>query len=178
MKNHTVVLEHKCWSNEQYSKREYLEISGISSDTAAGELEETVLNIFEKLDVDVDLKNVEDFHWFKNRNCSKKVIIKLSKNTSIQESLNSLNLESMGISSPIFIRNTLYTYYKKLWDKCKKLRVNKYTHWFWILCGLIKIKMSEVNHQLQSHMMLIWRTSLRKPTVKDNSEDCDNSNKS
>ena len=79
MKNHIVVLERKCWSNEQYSRCECLEISGIPSDTEADELEETVLKVFEKLDVDVDSKNMEDFHWLKTRNSSKKVIIKLSK---------------------------------------------------------------------------------------------------
>ena len=47
--------------------------------TKVGELEEAVLKVFEKLDVDVDPKNVEDCHWLKTRNSSKKVIIKLSK---------------------------------------------------------------------------------------------------
>ena len=43
MKNHIIVLECKWWSNEQYSRHECLEISGIPSDFEAGELEETVL---------------------------------------------------------------------------------------------------------------------------------------
>ena len=72
-------MERKCWSNEQYSRRECLEISGIPSDTEAGEFEETVLKDFEKFDVDVDPKNVEDCHWLKTRNSSKKLIMKLSK---------------------------------------------------------------------------------------------------
>ena len=59
--NHIVALEHKCWSNEQYSRRECLQISGIPSDTEAGKLGETILNVFEKLDVDVDPKNFERF---------------------------------------------------------------------------------------------------------------------
>ena len=79
IKNHIIVLERKCWSNEQYSRRECLEISGIPSDTEAGKLEETLLKVFEKLDVDVDPKNVEDCHWLKTRNSSKRMIIKLSK---------------------------------------------------------------------------------------------------
>ena len=49
MKNHIIVLKRKCWSNEQYSRRECLELSGILSDAEAGELEETVLKVFEKL---------------------------------------------------------------------------------------------------------------------------------
>ena len=79
MKNHIIVLERRCWSNEQYSRRECLEISGIPFDTEADKLEETLLKVFEKLDVGVDPKNVEDCHWLKTRNSSKKVIIKLSK---------------------------------------------------------------------------------------------------
>ena len=79
IENHTVILKPKYWSNDQYQRREYLEISWITSDTEAGELEETVLKAFEKLDVDVDPKIVEDFHWLKTRNSSKKLIIKSSK---------------------------------------------------------------------------------------------------
>ena len=48
MKNQIVVLESKYWSNEQYSRRERLEISGIPSDTEAGKLKEMVLKIFGK----------------------------------------------------------------------------------------------------------------------------------
>ena len=70
MKNYIVVLERKCWGNEQYSRRECLETSGILSDTEADELEETVLK--------VDPKNV-NCQWLKTRNTCEKVIIKLSK---------------------------------------------------------------------------------------------------
>ena len=79
MKNHIIALEPKCWSNEQYSRSEWLEIFEIPSDTQAGKLEETLLNVFKKFDVDVDPENVENCHWLKTRNSSKKVIIKLSK---------------------------------------------------------------------------------------------------
>ena len=33
--------------------------------------------------------------------------------------LKSLNVESMGISSSIFINDTLFAYHKNLWTKCK-----------------------------------------------------------
>ena len=49
-----------------------LEISVMSSDTEAGKLEERVLKVFEKLDVNVDPKIVEDCDWFKTRNNAKK----------------------------------------------------------------------------------------------------------
>ena len=66
-------------SNEQYSRRECLEISGIPSDTEIGELEETAIMVLEELDGDVASKDVEDCHWLKTRNSFKKVIIILSK---------------------------------------------------------------------------------------------------
>ena len=76
MKNHIIILERKCWSNEQYSRRECLEIFGMPSDTEASKLEETGLKVFEKLDVDIDPKNVDCCHWLKTRNSSKKMMMK------------------------------------------------------------------------------------------------------
>ena len=57
MKNHIVVLERKCWSNEQYWRRRCLEISGIPSDTEAGELKGKVLKVLEDLKERIILKN-------------------------------------------------------------------------------------------------------------------------
>ena len=49
----------------------------------------------------------------------------------------------MGISSPIFINDSLCAYYKKLWAKCKNLWLNKYIYGLWVSYGLIKIKVSQ-----------------------------------
>ena len=145
MKNQIVVLECKCWSNEQYSRHESLETSG----TEANKFIKTVLKVFEKLDVHVDPKNVKDCHWLKTRNSSRKVIIKLWKRKDVDKTcqakkkLKSSNLELMGISSPVFINDSLCAYYEKLRTKCRKLWNNKYVHGFWVWYGLIKIKVSE-----------------------------------
>ena len=55
-------LQRQCWSNEQYSRRECLEIAGIPNDTKNEKLEETVLNIFSKIDVGVKLEDIEACH--------------------------------------------------------------------------------------------------------------------
>ena len=52
------MLERQCWSNAQYSRRETLEISRIP-DIDNGDLEGSVLTVLSKLDVNVDLANVE-----------------------------------------------------------------------------------------------------------------------
>ena len=45
LKDHILSLERQCWSNSQYSRRKYLEISGISDTTDQKDLENTALNI-------------------------------------------------------------------------------------------------------------------------------------
>ena len=54
-------------------------MTGIQESIESKDLEQTVLKVFEKLKVMVDPANVEDCHWVKTSNGSKKVIIKLSK---------------------------------------------------------------------------------------------------
>ena len=54
-----------------------------------------------------------------------------------------MNLEPMGVSSPIFMNDSLCAYYKKPQPKCKKQWDHKYIHGFWFSYGLIKIKVSE-----------------------------------
>ena len=67
-----INMERQCWSNN-------LEVTGIPNSTESKDLEETVLKVFEKLEVMVELANVEDSHSIKTSNGSKKVIIKLLK---------------------------------------------------------------------------------------------------
>ena len=46
-------LERRCWANEQCSRRECLEISGVSESVTNKDLEGKVLKLLEKNDVEV-----------------------------------------------------------------------------------------------------------------------------
>ena len=70
-------LEHQCWSNSQYSRRECLETTGIPDNIKNDDLEEKALMIFENLELTIDSSNVEDCHWLPSN--GKRFIIKLSK---------------------------------------------------------------------------------------------------
>ena len=70
-------LEHQCWSNSQYSRRECLETTGIPDNIKNDDLEEKALMIFENLEVTIDSSNAEDCHWLPSN--GKRFIIKLSK---------------------------------------------------------------------------------------------------
>ena len=76
----------------------------------------------------------------------------------------------MGISSPIFINDSLCAYYEKFRTKCRKLRNKKYVHGFWVWYGLIKIKVSESSlpNTIPHDVALVKK--LQK-IQKDNSED-------
>ena len=106
LKEHIVSLEHQCRNNSQYPRRECLEITGIPDKTDQKDLENTALNIFRKLDVEID-----------SSLNSLLLIIKFSKRKDAniirhwKKNLKGMNLTSLSISSPVFINDSLCQYY-------------------------------------------------------------------
>ena len=144
-------LERQCWANNQYSRRECLEITVLPEDTENGNLEDLTLKFLNKIGVNIGSKNVEDYHWIKTQG-PKKIIIKFSKRKdgnkvrTEKKKVKGKNLTSLGINKPTYINNSLCTYYKKLWAKCKNLHDNQVIHAFWISNGLIKLKVLETGN--------------------------------
>ena len=148
-----IALERQCWSNEQYSRRECLEISGIPDNITEGKLEETVLDVFDKIDVIIQPENIEACHWLKS-GANKKAIIKFSKRKDAvrvrktKRKLKTTDLTSVGISKPVYINDSICKYYKYLWSKCKKLLNGRFIHRFWISNGTLRIKLFESSHPI------------------------------
>ena len=144
------LLERQCWANEQYSRRECLEISGVPESVSDKDLEGKVLNLFQKIDIEVHLDNIEACHWVKSNAGPKKVIIKMSRRKDAdkirraKKKLKGLDLSSIGINSAVFINDSLCWYYKNLWAKCKKLWLNKVIHAFWTSNGSIRLKVTKL----------------------------------
>ena len=143
-----VALERQCWGNNQYSRRECLEITGVPDSVSYDDLEKTTIKIFDKLDVAIEPPNIEDYHWLKS-NGPKKVIIKFARRKDAnliwknKNKLKGMNLCSVGINNPVFINDSLCSYYKMLWRKCKKLWSSKYIHAFWVSNGTLRLKLTE-----------------------------------
>ena len=74
-----INVERKCFANEQYSRRECLEISGTPPSIKDNELETKVLSIQEEIDAPVDPGLVEDCHHLPSKGNPKKVILKLNR---------------------------------------------------------------------------------------------------
>ena len=149
-------LEIQCWANAQYSRRECLEVAGISESVKQDELEYKVLRIFKKVGCDIPSDNIEACHRVGRHN---NVIIKFSKRKdcqqifSVKKDLSKLDMKEVDLpeGTQIFVNQSLCPYYKSLWSKSKKLRSLGKIHSFFISNSTIKIKLQEngnpeINH--------------------------------
>ena len=73
-----VVTEQKCWANEQYSRRECLEISGIPESVSDNALKEKIQGVLRGIDAEVDTENIESRHLLKGKGSKGRIILKLS----------------------------------------------------------------------------------------------------
>ena len=109
------TLECKCYENTQYSRRECLEISNIHGSIKDSASEDTFLTLFRKVNVSIDLSNIEDCHRLKSSNSiTKKVIIKLLKRKVVysifraKSSFEKTGVPENGSSyTPIFMNQNL-----------------------------------------------------------------------
>ena len=126
LREEIVSLERQWWSNCQYSRRDGLELSGLTDLMEISELEDTALKLFRKTDVEIDSSNIEDCHWLLSKG-PKIVIVKFPKRKDaksirkVKKNLKGMALSSIGIRSPVYINDSLCKYDKIPWQKCKKL---------------------------------------------------------
>ena len=74
-----INVERKHFANEQYSRRECLQISGIPPSVKDNELETKALTILEEIDAPVDVGLLGDCHRLPSKGNPKKVILKLNR---------------------------------------------------------------------------------------------------
>ena len=93
---------------------------GIPAATKDTDLESKVLNVLTKFNVAIDSVNIEACHWLNSRNTDKEVIPKLPRRKNSdnihrsRKKLKGADLNSIKISNPIYINDSLCVYYKKV----------------------------------------------------------------
>ena len=121
------MVEHQCWSNAQNSRCETLEIFGIPTGTKNTDLGSKVFDAQTKFDVAIDPVNLEACHWLNFRNIDNEVILNLPRRKNpdnirrSRKNLKGADLNSIKISDPMYINDSLFIYYKTIWSKCTKL---------------------------------------------------------
>ena len=61
--NRFVKMEKECWTNAQYSRRECVEIVGITTSVPDNQLEETFCKIIDKVGFRINDRDIEHCHW-------------------------------------------------------------------------------------------------------------------
>ena len=142
-------MERQCWANAQYSRCECLGLVGVPHSVSNGNLEGKVLKIFEKFGCPIEGNNIETCHQISKKNES--IIVKFSRQKDCQNVLNAkkelrkLDMKEIGSpeDNPIFVNESLCTYYLVLWSKAKHLHSLKRISSFHVSVCTVKIKISE-----------------------------------
>ena len=128
-----ISLEENSNSFEQYGRRKDLEITGIPDDVEDQNLEEKVIEILDKMDVNVSSKDIEDCHQIaKSKNFSKTTIVrfvnrKYTKKPLVnRKGLKNIDRTSVGLqkSHSIFINENLTPTNSKIVFHCRELKRN------------------------------------------------------
>ena len=117
-------LEKQQAKKEQYSRRNNVEISGISNEVSDENLEKKVIDICKESGIDLNPCDIDACHrppsGCVNTSNTKHVIVKFV-NRKHSEAMLRLK-KSINSCSNIYITNSLCPYYRLLWGKCKDLQ--------------------------------------------------------
>ena len=154
-----IKTERQCWENAQYSRRDTLEIVGIPNSVGNSVLEETVRDVFKKIGVEIDERDVQACHGLKEK---ERTIVKFVNRKDclqilrVKKDLKSLDPTELDFpeNTKIFINESLCPYYRGIWNKCKKLRAIQKIHQFYTISGLIRVKLEETGpSRIITHMV-------------------------
>ena len=132
---------------EQYSRREWIEIAGVPNSIINDLLEEHGILIFENLGVVIETMEIVACQRLGETG---RVIVKLVNRKEAQNisdekrKLRSINLYDHNTDTnnkwKIFINQSLFPYYRKLYGMVKDLNNKGLIDYFWIENGTIKIR--------------------------------------
>ena len=142
-------MERNMHRLEQYSRREYTQITGVPNSITNDLLEEHVIRIFEKLGLVIEAMDIVAYHRLGETG---RVIVKLLNRKDAQNvleekhKLGSINLYDDNTNTynkrKISINESLCPYYRKLCGMVKDLNNEGLIDSFWIANGTIKIRES------------------------------------
>ena len=138
-------LEKQQAKVEQYSRRNDVEISGISNEVSDENLEKKVIGICKESGIDLNPCDIEACHRLTsgcvNTSNSKRVIVKFINRIHSEAMLHFK--KSINLCSNIYITNSLCPYYRFLWGKCKDLQRKGLINQVFCLGAVVTIKVRE-----------------------------------
>lgn len=132
------TLETELYAQQQYSRRECLEIVGIDNSIQTEDLEENVIELFDEIGVDINSSDIQACHRLKKRDT---VIIKFSNRKDVHKILlNKKKLKTKG--KRVFINESLCPKYRKFLGKANRLVKNNLAKNTFTRNGIVKIKLN------------------------------------
>ena len=117
-------LEKQQEKMEQYSRRNNVEISGISNEISDENLEKKVINICKESGIELNPYDIGACHRLPsgcvNTSNSKRMIFKFINRKPLEAML--CLKKSINSRSNVYITNSLCPYYRFLWGKCNNLQ--------------------------------------------------------
>ena len=133
------------WANAQYSRRETVEVIGIPLSIRDQDLEGKVRNIFEEIGANIDERDMQACHRYREKDRTILKFVNRKDFTNIRRVKK--NLKHLDPSKLSFSEGTnngsLWPYYRGIWNKCKKLRSNQKLHQLYTINGIVRIKLEE-----------------------------------
>ena len=144
-----LTLEHQCWANAQYSRKEYVEVVGIPRQVDDKHLEAKVLSVFQKVGCTITPEFIGDCHQLGKNN--DRVIVKFTckkdckQVLQVKKGLKDLTADHLDLpqGTKIFANQSLCPYYCILWSKSRRLQSMGKINSFFISGGTVKIKIDE-----------------------------------
>ena len=124
-------LRRQCWTNALYSWRESVGIIGMSSWVAHSTLEKTVCKVLQQIWADTCEEKLKSYNRLNKKRWSDNCEIFRGKDCEhvmrVKKDLKDLNPNNLDFpeGTRLFIIDNLCPYYRVLWNKYKKLSINK-----------------------------------------------------
>ena len=141
-----INLEKSQANRVQGSRRNNVDLSGISNSICDNNFENTVINIWKESGIDVDARDIQGCHRFplsrNSRGHTNRVIIKfvnwefaeaLLKN---KKSISGKNFGHLYVTNKVYVSVSLCPYYRFIWGKCKNLQKKGKVHHFFVWAAL------------------------------------------
>ena len=146
---------------KQYSRRNNVELSGIPNSIYDEDLENTVINIYKKSGIDVDVRDIEGCHRLplsrNSRGHDKRVIVKYvnwkyaEAMLKDKKRISGKNFGHLNVTNKLFVSVSLCPYYRYIWGKCKDLQRQGKVHHVFHVGNIFCIKLLENGSPVKLH---------------------------
>ena len=136
-------LEKTLHNHQQYNRRENIEIIGIPDSVHHDDLENTVIDILSKINVDVTSYEIAACHRLRKRkgNSSANVIIRFICRKKVEEIHKNKKLLREKVKDyKLFVIENLCPYYQSIFDYCLKMKRAGIIEKLWSYNGIVNFK--------------------------------------